>query len=167
MEKVERTQYQAVLAITGALQGLNRSKFYEELGWETLSDRRWCRRILQIHKIKNNTAPSYLRDNLPPLRGTLYRNNNPNTFREIRYKTSRYKNSVFPDAISSWNNIITDSQSMPSFNRKYTSLIRPKKRTTFGEHAPLGIRYIFQMRVNLSTLITHKKHQNYADTPLI
>ena len=46
--------------------------------------------------------------NLPTLeillhiaRGTLYRNNNPNTFREIRCKTSRYKNSVFPDAISS------------------------------------------------------------------
>ena len=58
MEKVERTQYQAALA--GTWQGSNRSKFYEELGWETLSDRRWCRRILQIHKIKNNMTPSYL-----------------------------------------------------------------------------------------------------------
>ena len=38
MEKVERTQYQAALAITGTWQGSNRSTFYEELGWETLSD---------------------------------------------------------------------------------------------------------------------------------
>ena len=53
MEKVERTQYQAALAITGTWQGSNRSKLYEKLGWETLSHRRWCRRILQIHKIKN------------------------------------------------------------------------------------------------------------------
>ena len=37
MEKVERTQYQAALAITGTWQGSNRSKLYEELGWETLS----------------------------------------------------------------------------------------------------------------------------------
>ena len=37
MEKVERTQYQAALAITGTWQGTNRSKLYEELGWETLS----------------------------------------------------------------------------------------------------------------------------------
>ena len=51
VEKVERTQYRAALAITGTWQGTNRSKLYEELGWETLSDRRWCRRILQIHKI--------------------------------------------------------------------------------------------------------------------
>ena len=41
-------------------------KFNEELGWETLSDRRMCRRILQIHKIMNNMTPSYLKDKLPP-----------------------------------------------------------------------------------------------------
>ena len=49
MGKVERIQYQAALAISGAWRGSSRSKLYEELGWETLSDR--CRRILQIHKI--------------------------------------------------------------------------------------------------------------------
>ena len=51
MEKVEKNQYQAALAITGAWQGSSRSKIYDELGWETLSDRRNCRRVLQIHKI--------------------------------------------------------------------------------------------------------------------
>ena len=60
MEEVEITQYQAALAITGTWQGSNRSKLYEELGWETLSDRRWYRRILQIHKIKNNITPPCL-----------------------------------------------------------------------------------------------------------
>ena len=32
MEKNERIQYQAGLAVTGAWQGSNRSKLYEELG---------------------------------------------------------------------------------------------------------------------------------------
>ena len=64
MEKAERTQYQAALAITGALQGSNRSKLYEELGWETLSDRRICRRILQVRKIINNKTP-YLKIKYP------------------------------------------------------------------------------------------------------
>ena len=40
MEKLEKVQYQAALAITGAWQGSSRSKIYEELGWENLSDRR-------------------------------------------------------------------------------------------------------------------------------
>ena len=39
MEKVERTQYQAALAITGSWQGSCRTKLYEELGLESLSDR--------------------------------------------------------------------------------------------------------------------------------
>ena len=60
MEEVEKVQYQAALAITGAWQGSSRSKLYEELGWESLSDRRWCRRILQVHKIVNNNTPFYL-----------------------------------------------------------------------------------------------------------
>ena len=38
-----------------------------------------------------------------------------------------------------------------------TSVIRPKIRTTFGVHDPLGIRYIFQLRMNLSPLRNHKK----------
>ena len=106
MEKVERTQYQAALAITGIREDTNRSKFYEELRWETLSDRRWCRSILQIHKIDKYKTPSYLKDKLPPHRRPLYRLNNSNIFQEIRCKTARYKNSVFRDATSSWDNMI-------------------------------------------------------------
>ena len=89
MEKVERIQYQAALAITGTWHGSNGAKLYEELGWESLSDRRWCRRILQIYKIKNNMTPSYLRDKLPLTRRLLYRLGNTNTFHAIRCKTSR------------------------------------------------------------------------------
>ena len=117
MEKVERIQYQDALAITGTWQGSNRAKHYEELGWETLPDRHWCRRILHINKIKNNMTPSYLRDKLPPIRRPLYIFGNTNTFQEIRWKMSRYKNSFFPDAINSWNNIITNVQNFPPFTR--------------------------------------------------
>ena len=41
MEKAERIQYQTALAITGAWQGSSRLKLYEELGWESSSERRW------------------------------------------------------------------------------------------------------------------------------
>ena len=65
MEKVERTQYQAALAVTGAWQGTNRVKLYEELGWETMDNRRTIRRILQVHKIVDGKSPLYLREKLP------------------------------------------------------------------------------------------------------
>ena len=61
MEEIERVQYQAGLAVTGAWKGSSRVKLYEELGWESLSDRRWSRRILQTHNIENNCTLSYLK----------------------------------------------------------------------------------------------------------
>ena len=51
MVKVEKIHYQAALAVTVALQGTSRIKLYEELGWKSLSDRRLCRRVLQLLKI--------------------------------------------------------------------------------------------------------------------
>ena len=156
MEKVKRTQC------------TNRSNIYEELGWETLSDRRWCRRNLHVHKIEKYKTPSYLRDKLPPHRRPLYRFNNSNTFQEIRCKTSRCKNNFFPDATSSWNNMISNFQEIPTFaglKSHLLSLIRPKIKSTFGIHDALGLRYLFQLRVNLSPLRSHKRRHNFSDTP--
>ena len=90
MEKVEIIQYQAAHAVTGAWQGSNRSKLNDELGWESLSNCRWCKRILHIHKIVSNETPLYLIDKLPLLRRPLYSQNYSNTFHEIRCKTFRY-----------------------------------------------------------------------------
>ena len=117
MEKCERAQCQAALAITGAWNGSSRIKLYEELGWESLSDGRRCRRVFQIHKISTNQRPSYLRDKLPPKSTSLFNGNNRNTFRYIKCKSNRYMNNFFPDAISSWNTFITHFNDVPSFVR--------------------------------------------------
>ena len=101
MEKVERIQYQAALAVTGTWQGSSRTNLYEELGWESLSDRRKCRRILQVHKIENGKTPSYLKDKLPTHHRPQPDGNIPLTFRELRCRTIRYSNSFFPEAIGS------------------------------------------------------------------
>ena len=164
MEKLERVQYQAALAVTGAWQGSNYSKLVEELGWETLSDRRRCRRILQIHKIMNNKTPFYLNNKLPPKHRPFL----VNVFRLIRCRTDRYKNSFFPDAINSWNIVISNFQDFPLFGSlkgHVLSLFRPKSRSIFGIHDPVGLHYLFQLRVGLSPLRSHKKHHNFADTP--
>ena len=155
---MEKIQYQAALAVTGAWQGSSCFKLYEELGWESLSERRWCRRILQIHKIVSDNTPSYLKDKLPRHRRLLYsQNNNNNTFHEIRCRSSRYMSSFFPDAITSWNNVITHFDNIPSINilkDHILSLICPKKKNIFGIHDPLGLRYPLQLRVGLSPSYT-------------
>ena len=113
MEKNERVQYQAALAVSGAWQGSNRSKLYEELGWESLSCRRWYKRILQIHKILSNKSPSYLKDKLPLLRRPLYNQNNGHKFYEINCRSLRFMSSFFPNAVSTWNTIMSHFDTIP------------------------------------------------------
>ena len=43
--------------------------------------------------------------------------------------------------------------------------MRPKYKSVFNIHDPKGIKYLFQLRMNLSPLRSHKKHHNFADTP--
>ena len=82
METVEKTQYQAALAVTGAWQGTSRIKIYEELGWESLSDRRMCKRVLQLHKIIDEKTPSTCATNflLPEMSSSIF----PMFFRNIK-----------------------------------------------------------------------------------
>ena len=94
MEKLETIQFQAGHAVTGAWQGSNRVKFYEELGWESLSERRMCKRVLQTHKIVDGRTPSYLHDKMPPNRRNLA--NLPCVFQDIKCRTDRYLNYFFP-----------------------------------------------------------------------
>ena len=104
---------------------------------------------------------------MPPIRDQSSRNHNSHMYHEIACKISRYKNSFFPDSIRSWNNIGTEFSSANSiglFKKDITYLIGPKPRQTFGIHDPVGLRYLFQLRVGLSPLKSHKSRHNFADT---
>ena len=170
MEKVDRIRYQAALAITGAWQGSSRSKIYDELGWETLSDRRNYRRVQQIHKILNNNTLSYLKEKLPPYCREMFSGNIRDTFHAIRCKSYRYMNSFYPDAVASWNLFmeIFNHNVVPSLDllkQDIISLIRPESKSFFNVHDPTGLRYLFQLRLRLSPLNGHKYCHNFIDTP--
>ena len=44
-QKLEKIQYNACIAITGAIRGTSKEKIYEELGLESLESRRWFRKL--------------------------------------------------------------------------------------------------------------------------
>ena len=159
MDRIEKVQYHAALAITGTWKCTSRNKLYDELGWESLSDRRWSRRLILLYKIRNNMTPLYLRNNLPRERMPLYVNQSTSYY-EFFCRTSKYKNSFFPDVIKSWNNLGPELQtalSLSNFKNKLTNLIRPNSKSIFKIHDPLGIKFLYQLRVGLSPLKCHKK----------
>ena len=51
IEKIERVQYNACLVITGAFKGTSRERLNQELGLESLKDRRWHRKLCVSKKL--------------------------------------------------------------------------------------------------------------------
>ena len=64
-DKIELLQYKACLAITGTIQGTSRECLYNEIGLESLSSRRWCRKLCAIYKLLSTQCPKYLFDIIP------------------------------------------------------------------------------------------------------
>ena len=168
MESIERIHCEAALFITGTWKGTNRNKLYDELKWERLSDRRWCRRLIQMFKIHNGLTPWYLNENLPPKRRLLYGNNNPNVYYQVSCNSSRFKNIFFPDSIKAWNNLghkFHSSTSLSTFKSQILTFIRPEPKLTFNINDRQGLKHIFQLRVGLRLLKSQKKCHNFIDTP--
>ena len=58
--KIEKVQYKACLAITGAIQGISREKLYEALGLHSLVERRRRNKLIFFYKTVNGLLPDYL-----------------------------------------------------------------------------------------------------------
>ena len=60
-------------------------------------------------------------------------------------------NSFFPDAIASWNIFIKHFDDVASFDilkKHINNFFRSNTRSIFGIHDPVGLRYLFQLRVS-------------------
>ena len=59
-ESLEFFQYNASLAITGAIRGTSKEKLYQKLGLESLQQKRWFCKLCTFHKTFKNQSPRYL-----------------------------------------------------------------------------------------------------------
>ena len=155
MQSLESTQYQAALAVSGARKCSSTTNLYGELGWESLSDRRWLGRLCQFYKIQNELTPSYLKEPILQPITFLHDQRRENVLHEILCRTTRFLNSFYPDNIRWWNNIgfeFRNCRTLCKIKSKLLSLIRPpppKKKSIFGVRDPCGINIWFQLRVGL------------------
>ena len=60
IRKLEQVQYNAAVAISGAIKCTSPSKLYKELSLESLEFRRRLRRLCFLHKIISNRLPAYI-----------------------------------------------------------------------------------------------------------
>ena len=66
--KLETFQYNAALAITGAIKCTSRKKLYQQLVLEYLQQRRRMKCLCLIYKVVSTKLPAYIYDISPPVR---------------------------------------------------------------------------------------------------
>ena len=153
MRSLESVQYKAALIVAGCWQGTNRLRLYNELGWESLEDRRIFRRFVLFFKIRNNETPDYLKAHIKEL---------PNE----NNMTNRYKKSFFVFCQRNWEHLddkIKQSTSIIEFKRTYLQKtgIRPLKKDLYNVSDKYGLCLLTKLRVNFSDLRQHRFNHNF------
>ena len=165
-QKLESIQYNAALAITGAIRGSSREKLYQELALESLKQRQWFRKLCCFFKIAKNQSPKNLFDRIPTTRAAYRTRNNIGNIPRFNVKHNFFKNSFFPSSVIEWNNLdksIRSSESLALFKKSILQFIRPNPNRTFNCHNPIGIKLIRRLRLGLSHLRDHKFKHNFLD----
>ena len=112
--KLESIQYNACLAITGAIRGTSKEKLYKELGLEFLQLRRWYRKLGMFYKIYISKSLQYLFELIPEkIHAYATRNFDNIPFFKIRHNF--FKNFFFPSTIIEWNNLDSTLRNSKNF----------------------------------------------------
>ena len=161
MKKVETIQYDAARIITGAWRGSSREKLYNDLGWESLNDRRIMRKLCLLHETYYSNFPRYLDNIINEVRPRRPRiAENQTILNNIPHRTDYFQRTFFPSTIKDWNRSelenIRNIESKVTFKTKLLSKIRPKKRPYYGLTDHNRVRHITMLRMDLSPLHAHK-----------
>ena len=92
---IERVQYNAAVAIIGAIKGTSLLKIYKELGLEYLKFRRWFRHLCFFDKLRSTQTPKYLYNFI--LSGNcIYNTHNQDQVETYYCRKDLFKYSFFP-----------------------------------------------------------------------
>ena len=127
-QKIESIQYNACLAITSAIRGSSREKFYQELGLKSIQYRRWYQKLCCFHKIYNKKSPDYLFQLTAPYKSS-YKTRNADDIPFFKFRHNFFKNSFFASAIIEWNKLVPDLGNSDS----YSAFIYSKFYTSFSK----------------------------------
>ena len=165
-QKVESIQYNAAVAITGAIRGTSKEILFEKLGLESLQNRRWYRKLCCFYKVLKGQSPKYIFNIIPKL-NRPYSTRNANSIPHFKVKHSTFKNTFFPSVIIEWNKLDPEIQNAPSLNifkNNILKFIKPIPNNIFGCHNLNDIKCLTKLRLGLSHLLEHMFINNFQDT---
>ena len=98
---LDKIQHEAARVVSGCTKLVSINSLQNEVGWESLSERRLKHKLILLYKMLHNLVPSYLADLTPPLVGnfTPYSLRNADQLRPPSARTSLYKDYFVPSVL--------------------------------------------------------------------
>ena len=161
-DNLESIQYNASLTITGAIIGTSKEKLCQELGFESVQQRPWFRKLCNLYEIYENQSPSYLYNLIPRAL-----QDHPTIYPVFTLNIIFSKIIFFPSVISEWNNLdisIRNSKSLSTFKTIILQFIRPSPSSTYNCLNNKGIKHITRLRLELNHLRNHKFKHGFLDS---
>ena len=146
-------QYNAALIKTGAFQAASGDKIYQDLGMESLADRRWFRSLFSQNNFKDYLIPC------DHLRTYLTRSSTQKTIKTFSARTNIFESSFFPHCAEAWGNLPEELKNINSINAFKLSILNfviPRKNSVFPVHDINGVKLLTRLRLDFSHLNEHK-----------
>ena len=166
LEKIERTQREALLFVTVAYKKTSHRELLKEVGLPSLETRRKSHKIQFIYKAKNDLLPQYLIEIIPSTVGSLneYNLQNANDIIVPKSRKNYFLKSYIPSSIRAWNESSLDIKRATSLNSLKAKLADLYGSTTYylflSEDGNGAVNHS-RMRMGLSALNAHRKRYNF------
>ena len=104
-KELDKIQNEAARIVTGATVLVSLQSLYQEVGWESLQDRRLKHKLNLFFKMQHDLTPLYLSSLVPPSisETTRYNLRNADDYTTLNCRTQLYYTSFVPSVIREWN----------------------------------------------------------------
>ena len=104
-KELDKIQNEAPRIVTGATVLVSLQSLYQEVGWESLQDRRLKHKLNLFFKMQHDLTPLYLSSLVPPSisETTRYNLRNADDYTTLNCRTQLYYTSFVPSVIREWN----------------------------------------------------------------
>ena len=166
--ELEKLQLKAARIVCGAKKGTSHNRLYEELGWETLEERRKYHCLTQMYRIIHKQVPTLLSEIMPANinQRNPYNTRNTGNIDLPRTNTDSYARSFIPETCKCWNNLPEDIKSLNDMD-EFRERTKPQKEDPPDFYRIGERRYqVFHTRLRLKNadLRENLHRRNLAET---
>ena len=150
------------MTLNSAIRGSYREKLYQELGFESLQQRWWYRKLCLFYKIIKSQSPKYLFELIPTVRQAYM----TRCKKSVPFNHDYFKNSFFPLTIIEWINLdsnIRNFENLALFKKHILAFIRLSANSAFHFLNPNSLKLIIRLRLGLTHLCFHKFKHSFQD----